>query len=223
MSRRALALIALMALLTACTDFVVEGIPVTSATSHTPSTSPTGEGLTLAEPGRPFDAGALLGAMRESRRPDGVPDVLETDAVASALAETIWTLDGEPWTAISAGGSCGPDTCTLELSGAHDGAQSDDLWVFSVAPETGAVELLSNDLRSLPTDLLGDLDALARSLLTPPILGGLSLTSVRWLPPPEDGTFVLSYRSGGEEGSCGADVTLDAVTPRVLDGSTSNC
>jgi hypothetical protein len=177
----------------------------------------------MPEPGRPFDAATLLRAMRDSRRPGGVPDELETDAIASALAKAIWTFGGGAWPTVAAGGSCGPDTCTLEISGADEGAQGDDLWVFAVTPSTGAVQLQSTDLRSLPMDLVARLDELTRSLVPPAILDGLILTNVRWLPPPDDGQFVVSYRSGGEEGSCGADVTIDAAVPEVVSGSTSDC
>ena len=217
MSGRWLVPAALVVLLTACGD-----APTPSAPSN-PTPSASAGGLTVPEPGRPFDAGALLSAMRESRRPGGVPDALETDAVASDLAAAIWTFDGEPWNAVSAGGSCGPGSCTLEISGASDGAQGDDLWVFGIAQETGAMQLQTADLRSLPADLIGRLDAVTRSLVSAATLDGLSLTNVRWLPPPDNGKFVLSYRSGGEEGSCGADVTLDAVVPVLLSGSSSDC
>ena len=227
MIRPALALVALVALLTGCADTPPPPTASTSAPpsspTSSPATTPPAGGLELREPDRPFDAGTLLSAMRESRRPDGVPDVLETDAVASALASAIWTLGGEPWTAISAGGSCGPDTCTLEISGADEGAQGDDLWVFAVTPATGAVELQSTDLRSLPMDLVDDLDQLTRSLVSPAVFDDLIVTNVRWLPPPDDGQFVLSYRSGGEEGSCGADVTVDAIVPEIVSGSSSDC
>ena len=228
MTRAALALVALVALLTGCADTSPPPAASASEAPSTPSASPatappSAEGPELPEPDRPFDAATLLAAMRDSRRPDGVPDALETDAVASALAESIWTLDGEPWTAISAGGSCGPGACTLEISGAGQGAQGDDLWVFGVTPATGAVQLQSADLRSLPLDLAARLDQLVRALVPPAVLEGLILTNVRWLPPPDDGQFVVSYRSGGEEGSCGADVTVDAVIPRIISGATSNC
>jgi len=229
MTRAALALVALVALLTGCAEI---GPPLpTASASDAPSTAPasaatappSAAGPELPESARPFDAATLLAAMRDSRRPDGVPDALETDAVASALAESIWTLDGEPWTAISAGGSCGPDTCSLEISGAGEGAQGDDLWVFGVTPATGGVQLQSADLRSLPLDLVARLDRLARSLVPAAVLDGLILTNVRWLPPPDDGQFVVSYRSGGEEGSCGADVTVNAVIPQIISGDSSDC
>jgi len=219
MTGHGLAALALAALLTACAAF-----PPPPPTSNPAAPSPNGGGLALPEPGRPFDASALLAAMRASRRPDGVPDRLETETVASTLAESIWTFDGEPWTAISAGGSCGPDSCTLEISGAQDDAQGDDLWVFTVAPATSAITLVSADLRSVPLPLVDQLDALARSLLAPAAaLDGLTLVNVRWQPPPDAGQFVLGYRSGGEEGSCGADVTLDAVRSEIVSGGSSNC
>jgi len=198
-----------------------------SPTTHSTSTpmatpSPTASGLVLPEPARPFDADTLLAAMRDSRRPGGVPDELESDAVASALADAIWTFDGLPWATLSAGGSCGPQTCTLEVGGAHRGAPGEDLWVFSVTPADGSVEVASADLRSLPDDMIAPLDELARSVHPSPGKLGLVLTSVRWLPPPDDGRFVLSYRSG-EEGGCGVEVTLDAVAKNLVSDRVVEC
>jgi len=229
MSRRALALAALVALLTSCAAAVPSPSASDPAPSATPAStqssipSPDAEGLALPEPGRPLDATTLLAAMRDSRRPGGVPDELETDAVASAVAEAIWTFAGEPWATMSAGGSCGPETCTLEISGADDGAQGDDLWVFEVVPSTGAIEVTSADLRSLSPDLIGRLDERTRSLFPSGTFEGLSLTNVRWLPPPDDGRFVLSYRSGGEETSCGTDITVDALVPEIVSDLPLDC
>lgn len=220
MSRRPSAILALVALLTACAGAAPPSAP---APADSATTQPTGGAVVLPEPGRPFDAATLLSALRESRRPGGVPDELETEAIASALANAIWTLDGEPWNAVSAGGSCGPDTCTLEISGAEEGAQGDDLWVFEVTPAALAVQLRTTDLRSLPPDLVGSVDELTRSLVPVAELDGLILTNVRWLPPPDDGQFVVGYRSGGEEGSCGVDVTVDAAVPEIVSGSSSDC
>ena len=173
-------------------------------------------------PGRPFDAEAILLAMRESRRPGGVPDELETDEIAAAVTEQIWTFDGEPWPEIAIGGSCGPETCTLEVGGIPAGALGEDLYTFDVAPATSAVELVSADLRGFPQSLLATLDEMARADLDDPP-PDLALVSASWLPPPDDGRFVLAYRSGGEEGSCQLNVTLDARTGSVLSQEALSC
>jgi len=49
------------------------------------------------------------------------------------------------------------------------------------------------------------------------------LTNVRWLPPPDETQFVISYRSGGEEGSCSADITVDVVVPSVVSDLILDC
>ena len=67
------------------------------------------------------------------------------------------------------------------------------------------------------------MDELARSLLPAATLDGLLLTSARWLPPPDGGQFVLAYRGDGEEGSCGLDLTLDAVTPGIVGDVSQTC
>jgi hypothetical protein len=197
--------------------------PDAPASRSTASAGPSVAGINVPEPGRPFDAAMLLAAMRDSRRPGGVPAEIETDAVAAALADTIWTFDGRPWTTTAAGASCGPQRCTLEVAGGSAGAHGDDLWVFAVSPTTGSVEVVSSELRSLPADLLVPLDELARSVAADGSLAGMLLTGVRWLPPPDQGRFVMSYRSGGEEGSCRVDLTLDAADAVLVSDIVRDC
>ena len=179
--------------------------------------------IDLPPPGRPLDAATLLAAMRDSRRPGGVPDQVETDAIAGALASMIWTFDGGPWTTMAVGGSCGPENCTLEVAGSRTGMSGEDLWVFAVVPATGSVAVVSSELRSVPDDLLLRIDELTRSIVQAGRLDGMLLTSARWLPPPETGQFVLSYRSGGEEGSCRVDYTLDAGQATIVSEQVVNC
>lgn len=200
-----------------------EATPSVSA-SPSREASPTvsvPEGLGLPDPAPAFDPATLLDAMRTSRRPGGVPDQLETDRIAAALADAIWTYGGEPWTTMALGGSCGPQTCTLEAAGTRPGSLGEDLWVFEIVPSTGRVTVASADLAAVPADIVDPLDELARLLVGQ--LDGLILASVRWLPPPRDGLYVLSYRSGGEEGSCGVDLTLDAATPEVVERTFLDC
>jgi hypothetical protein len=161
--------------------------------------------------------------MGSSPRPGGVPDQLETEPIAAALAERIWTISGEPWDQIVAGGSCGPESCTLEVAGAPAGALGEDLYVFSVVPASETVELQRAELRGLPASLLPELEALAREAIAEDALTGLRLVSARWLPPPDDGQFVLSFRPGGEESACGLDVTLDTRRAEVTEQRTVNC
>jgi hypothetical protein len=196
--------------------------PTGPATASAPATESASASRVAPSPGRPFDAQAILLAMRESRRPGGVPDELETDEIATAVAEQIWTFDGEPWPEIAIGGSCGPETCTLELGGTPAGALGEDLYTFEVTPATSTVELASADLRGFPEPLLATLDEMARADLDDPP-ADLALVSASWLPPPDDGTFVLAYRSGGEEGSCQLNVTLDVRTGSVLEQEALSC
>lgn len=194
----------------------------TASASIVPSPS-AGDGLELPAAQRPFDADALLAAMRTSQRPGGVPDQLETQAIAAALAERIWTFGGATWATFAAGGSCGPASCTFEIGGTPQGAQGEDLYIFTVVPSTGEVEPVDATLRGIPTDLVADLDALTRELHADGDLAGLALAGVGWLQPPNDGQFELSYRSGGEEGSCGVDITVDARAARVVTETPRGC
>lgn len=235
MSRRVvLPALAALAILAGCAT-AVPSPPASTATSGSPTPAPAPDAsagpdrptatpaLALPDAGRPYDAEELLDAMRDSRRPGGVPGELQDTAIASALAERVWTIDGRPWDTISAGGSCGPEGCTIELSGSTATASGEDLWVFSVEPATGRVELVTADLHAIPDEVAVDLDRLARAADAEGILQGLLFTSARWLPPPAEHRFALAYRSGDEEESCAVDLELDAAAGRVTDVARTGC
>jgi hypothetical protein len=159
--------------------------------------------------------------MAASTRPDGVPAELGTAPIAEALADTIWTVDGATWDTFAIGGFCGTTSCTVEVAGTHLGRAGEDLWVLEVEPASARVDVLEADVRSLPTELVEQLDGLARASID---LEGMVLGTARWLPPPEDpGRFALSYRSGGEEGSCRRDLVLDAASGGIVEETAAGC
>ncbi len=187
-----------------------------------PTVTPSTTEIAFPNPGRPFDATALLAAMRDSRRPGGVPSELQTDAIAGAVAGAIWTVDGEPWTTMAIGGSCGPEECTLDVAGSRPDAAGEDAWTFSVTPATDAVIVIGAQLGSVPAAVASRADAMARESVGAG-LDGLVLSSVSWLPPPDDGRLVLAYRAGGEEGSCRRDVTVDSRGGGVILMKSLDC
>lgn len=204
---------ALLLLLAACTP----------SPSPPPSgASPTPAGLGLADPGQPYDAADILDAMRSSPRPDGVPDAVQTDAAAAGIAAAIWTFDGEPWETIVIDAACGA-TCSVDVSGSRTGGGGEDLWTFEIDPGSGAVEVVSSSLRAVPAPIAAALDTLARRVATPSALDDLELTSVAWTPPPAADRFTLNYRSGGEEGSCGGELILDARAGTLIEESYAGC
>lgn len=187
--------------------------PSSPAATASPVPSPTPEPtplVALPDPAHPFTADELLAAMRESRRPGGVPDTLETPAIAAAVAERLWTFGPGGWATSSVGGGCGPQVCSLEVGGTADGALGEDLYVFTIDPASGAVSLVDASLGGTPSDLVEALDAAARETWDGS-LEGLGLASIAWQPPPDEGTFILTYRSGGEEGSPGVTLVLDVI------------
>jgi hypothetical protein len=188
--------------------------PSTRPSASAPSAEPS-VGGTLASPDRPYVADDLLAAMRDSRRPGGVPDELETDTVAGAVAEMLWTWDGAPWEILAVSGACGPETCSLDVAGATAGGGT-DLYSFGVDAASGAVELLGTDLHGHPPALDAELDAAARAALDAEDLDGLALVGARWLPPPETDRYWLAYRSGGEVGAPGLEVLIDLASGEVL-------
>lgn len=175
-------------------------------------------------PGHPWDAALLLDAMRSSTRPGGVPDEVETLGIAAAIAEAIWTVDGSAWDTSSIGGYCGPSTCTLDIAGTHADRAGEDLWTMEIDLVSGRIVPLVTDVRSISQELVDALDRLARDLVEPGTLDSMTLTTVRWLPPPaQDAQFVLSYRSGGEEGSCAREITVDAARGEVVGDEAGGC
>ena len=152
--------------------------------------------------------------MRDSRRPGGVPDQLQTTPIAAAVADQLWTWSGQPWTSISIGGSCGPERCSLDVAGVTADGAGEDLYQLEIAG--GVVRLLGSQLGGYPPSLESELDAIARSEVGDRLVG-LILQSARWLPPPDLGRFVLAYRSGGEERSPALDVTVDLRTREVVE------
>lgn len=206
--RHALAPALLVVALTACAPAPSVTPPGATAGSSAPAGAP-------AIPGRPYDADALLTGMRESRRPGGVPDRLQTDAVAVALSRMVWTWDGRPWDMLSIGGACGPSSCTLDVAGSREGASGSDLYGFEVAAD-GAVTLVSSDLHAYDASLDERLDRVARAA-APDLTTGLTYVGASWLPPPDIGQYRLAYRTGGEEGAPGRDLLLDLASGRVVE------
>lgn len=188
-----------------------------SPTPATPSAPPSSVASPAVEPARPYTAADMLDAMRASRRPGGVPDQVETDAVASQLAEVVWTYDGRPYPSLAIGGSCGPASCTLEVSGTPAGAAGSDLYSLSVDPASGALAVVAADLHGYPAALDTQLDRIARGGVEPDLLDGMAIAGAAWQLPPRAGQFWVAYRSGGEEGSPGLDVLVDLVSATVLE------
>jgi hypothetical protein len=195
-----------------------EGRPSSATASPTaaPPSTAASPATPHATPGRPYDADAVLVAMRDSRRPGGVPDAVETDAVAAAVAAQLWTWNGQPWEILSVGGACGPQACSLDVAGSTEGMAGTDLYSFAVDPASGAVSLVGTDLHAHPAELEAVLDAAARAALGEEQLAGLGLVGARWLLPPETDRYWLAYRSGGEEGAPMLEVLLDLPSGDVL-------
>jgi hypothetical protein len=186
-----------------------------TASVDQPATASAGQsGETAA--GQPYDAATVLAAMRDSTRPGGVPDELQTDAVAAAVADQIWTWNGQPWQTLSVGGGCGPAECDLDVAGSADAAAGADLYTFTVEVAGGVVTLQSTDLHGYPAALDAELDAMARAAAGDEV-GDLAFVSARWLPPPDQGRFWLAYRTGGEEGAPGLDLLLDSTTGTIVE------
>lgn len=212
--RARLGALLLLLLLAACT-----ADPSPSAPSSASQSAPA-SAQAQPEPGQPYTAADILEAMRTSPRPDGVPEQLQTDAIAAAIADAIWTFDGQPWDDVVVDASCGEATCQVDVAGTRAGADGEDLWTFTVTPADETVTVETAALRAVPPAAVESLDGLVRGLLDPAELDGMALTSAAWEPPPGEGRFTLAYRSGGEEGSCGLDLVVDPAAGEIVDRRT---
>ena len=193
--------------------------PDATASIGQPATATT-DPSSAAAAGQPYDSAAMLSAMRDSTRPGGVPDELETGAIAAAVAGHVWTWDGQPWETLSVGGACGPAACDLDVAGSTDARAGADLYTFTVDPAGGDVTLQSTDLHGYPAALDAELDQMARAEAGNE-LDDLAFVAARWLPPPDQGRFWLVYRTGGEEGAPGVDLLLDTATGAILERVTA--
>jgi hypothetical protein len=181
-----------------------------SSSTIEPSQSPA------AMPGRPYDAEAVLAGMRDSQRPGGVPDQLETNEIADAVSRELWTWDGTPWKVLAIGGACGPKSCSLEVAGSRENASGADLYSFVVDPARQAVSISTTDLHAYPGTLDTPLTAAAQAAAGES-LDGLAFVGASWLPPPDAGRYWLAYRSGGEEGAPGLDVLIELASGRLIE------
>ena len=103
--------------------------------------------------------------------------------MAAAVADQLWTWDGQPWQTLSVGGACGAAECSLEVAGSTDGMAGADLYASVIDRATGEVTLELSDLHAYPATL-GDgarRDGAHRSRRR---ADGLGLRLRRWLPPP---------------------------------------
>lgn len=219
---RPILLVSLIVAIAGCTTAPSPSVTAPASAVKGSSATPAASGG-LARPGQPYTAQDVLAAMSDSVRPEGVPPELQTDEVAAAVADAIWTIDGEPWSAMAAGGSCADDVCTLEIAGAPPDGAGEDVWVLRVTPSTGAVEVTDADLHGVPAAWVDELDQMTRGAHGSEPLADLLLTAVRWQPPPAVDMYELAYRSGDEEQSCAADVVLDAAGGIIADLTVTGC
>jgi hypothetical protein len=212
-----LAVLLLTLALGACAAPVPTGSQAAATASATPEGSvPTAEPTIPGPiPARPYDTAAVRQAMRDSRRPGGVPAELQTDEVAAGVANELWTWNGERWPQLVIGGSCGPSTCTLEVAGTPVNAAGADLYVLRVVPASAVASVESSDLHGYPAQLNEALKAIARTV-APDAIAGLRFASAQWIPSAP-GQYLLAYRSGGEERSPGVDLLIDTATRTLLD------
>jgi hypothetical protein len=194
--------------------------PPTPTLSPIATVAPTGHG-------RPYTAEMIAAELLDV--PDGFPPELQTEFIAAAIADRIWTYDGRPYREVWITGSCNEPVrtrCDLTLEGlpafAPTRDDADSYWFVVhvdapiLGPESG------QGLRGFPPDVAHAIDALARSLDTDGRFRAEALRGIDWALPPPDDAFVLTY-GDDNEGDTMIFVTLDRANRQLLSIDTRVC
>jgi hypothetical protein len=220
--RRRAILMAMVGVLGAACGSIVNSPPPTPKAPYTlaPPTPPISAVATVAptEPGQPYVAEDLASYINAA--PVGFPTALRTPAVAEALADRIWTFDGQPYRDLWLAGSCENGACEFSATGVPAFARSADVvdaYFLKVNLGSG---LFSDggrpSLKGLPSELVPRLDAIARAHDAAALLADEALLGATWEIPPPAGTFLLRYGRGLEEGDPAAFVTVSLPDEKVL-------
>ena len=189
-----------------------------TAAPPTPTLDPGREPASAGH-GTPYsadDVGDALAAAG-SRLPVELRSGAVQTSIAAALAARISTYDAQPYRDLVVSGSCDDDgaRCDLQVKGVPAFASdrdTADFYTFSVDVETGVLTPAGDPaLRGFPPDLVPELDASVRSLLSDR-LTGKTLLAAQWAPAPPPDTYLLRYGTGDEEADRQVVVQYDRAT-----------
>jgi len=185
--------------------------PPTPTLSAQATVGPTGAG-------QPYTADLIQPYLNNA--PISFPNELRVTPVAEAIADRIWTFDGRPYRDVVIGGSCEGSLCEVSVTG---------LPAFSSTPDEADFYALTVDrgsglfsdageplLRGFPTDLVPQLDAIARAADSAGRLRDLALLGSSWRIPPPNRAFTLEYGMGLEERDPVVFVTVDLDNGAVI-------
>ena len=229
---RTLLLLPLLALTVGCVPVGIPGAP--ASTEKVPYTqappTPILSPIATVAPtghGRPYTAEMIAVELLDV--PDDFPPQLQNELIAAALADRIWTYDGRPYREIWITGSCnepGRTRCDLAVSGLPAFAPTrdwEDAYFFAVDLRSGVIlPTTEPGIRGLPAELVPEIEDLARALDADGRLEGMLLRHVRWLPPPPDDAYVVTF-GDDNEGDTMIFVTLDRANRRILSIETRVC
>jgi hypothetical protein len=177
-----------------------------------PSATVAGSG-----PGQPYTAADIEPMLAAA--PVGVAAQIRMPQVAAAIADRIWTFDGRPYQEVAIGGSCENQGCEIIVQGVPAYASTrdiQDIWLLGLDLRTGVFADNSPSLGGFPTELVPELDTLARSLDRDGTFAALPLIRTEWAIPPPAGVFVLRYGTGTQEQDVNWFVTLSTVDRSIL-------
>lgn len=177
----------------------------------TPSLSAAGSPAT-GPPAHPYSAADIQGLFVGAG--PGFPAELRTAPTAEALANAIWSFDGQPFRTVWLDGSCESGRCEFSATGLPRFAASvDDVDVYTLVLDQASgiySEPSRPSLHGFPPQLVDELDTLAKALDVQGRFKDKPLLGVEWQIPPPDDAFVLRYGDGNEE----LDPTVRVVLAR---------
>ena len=193
--------------------------PPTPTLSPIATVAPTGHG-------RPYTPEMMVAELMDV--PYNFPRELQTDFVAAALADQIWTYDGRPYRELNLVGDCyGSPRCDLRVIGLPAFASTrdqSDSHSFSIELPTRVVtRSYSGGLRGYPPELGPEVEALARSLDTAGRYADLPLRRVLWALPPPGDAYLVQFQRGSLEDAIVRCVALDRAQRQILWISEDPC
>jgi hypothetical protein len=192
----------------------VGGVELWKAHFDPPLPTPRPADWGLPDPGTPYTGAELLNLLNFTPVP--LPPPMTSLAAMELIAHEIWTWDGARYDDLSLSGSCGQDTCTVEIGGGRSGARGSDVHGVVVAVPDLVTRSAGHSLSAYPAALDPKLEDLARQLVAPQLLRRMTYRGAQWHLRPEPDQYTLTFAVDDTEGSPGKRVTLDLLRRMLI-------
>jgi len=165
-------------------------------------------------PGTPYSGAEILNLLNFTPVP--FPQALTNATATNLIAGAIWTYDGTKYDDLSLRGSCGEHTCGVDVSGQRTDASGSDTHSLAIDLADLTLRSVTHDLGGYPAALDPKLEDVARQLVEPRVLRGMTYRGASWHLPPAFDRYTLTFAVDDTEKSPGKRVTLDFSTETVV-------